>query len=89
MAACGSSILRAFGKNLTLSLIHTFAYYCVGIPLGYVAAFHWGWGLSGLWAGLSFGLLIISVTEIIIYVFMIDWATMMDEGEKRRIRVST
>ncbi len=32
------------------------AYWLIALPLGYVAAFRWGWGAVGVWSGLAAGL---------------------------------
>lgn len=32
------------------------AYWVIALPLGYLAAFRWGWGTVGVWSGLAVGL---------------------------------
>jgi MATE family multidrug resistance protein len=38
-------------------LVHLVAYYAMGLPLGYALCFGAGWGVRGIWTGLSAGLI--------------------------------
>jgi Na+-driven multidrug efflux pump len=46
-----------------LSLI---GYYAAALPLAYVAAFIWGQGLVGIWAGLALGLTVVAMALMIL-----------------------
>jgi len=49
--------------DIRFPTIATFtAYWVLSLPLGYFLAFRLGWGASGVWAGLSFGLFIAAVS---------------------------
>lgn len=83
----GGSILRALAKQHIVAGIHLVAYYVLAIPLGWWLAFNRGWGLPGLWAGLSFGLLFVSVVELGIYFGLVDWEVEMERNEERTSKV--
>ena len=40
-------------------LVNLCGYWIIGLPLGYVLAFPFGWGALGIWIGLCVGLMII------------------------------
>jgi MATE family, multidrug efflux pump len=48
--------LRGLSDTTVPMLITAWAYWMVGLPCGYVLAFHVGWGPIGLWFGLTAGL---------------------------------
>jgi multidrug resistance protein, MATE family len=52
----GISVLRGAGDTRVPMLIAGLGYWCVGLPVGWVLAFHAGLGPVGIWAGLSLGL---------------------------------
>jgi hypothetical protein len=37
-------------------------YWVFGLPIGYALTFTFGWGVKGLWIGLSVGLIIVAIT---------------------------
>ena len=53
--------LRGAGDTRTPMIANLFAYYLIGLPLGYVLAFPLGWGAVGIWIGLCCGLVLIGV----------------------------
>ncbi len=53
--------LRGLSDTKWPSLIAFFAYWIMGLPLGYVLAFHWGVGPVGIWIGLLVGLIFVSL----------------------------
>ena len=51
-----TGILRGLGETRTPMLANLAGHWLIGLPLGYVACFWWGWGVQGLWLGLAAGL---------------------------------
>jgi MATE family multidrug resistance protein len=69
---CGG-VFRGCGHQKAGALINLTGFYLIGIPIGLVAAFKFEWGLLGLWAGISIGLLVQSAFELA-WISRIDWA---------------
>lgn len=64
-------VLRGLGDVRIPALFNVIAYYCIGIPIGWALAFHFGLGLVGLWYGLVAGLAVVAsllVIRIVIHV---------------------
>jgi MATE family multidrug resistance protein len=53
--------LRGAGDTRTPMLCHLLAYWVIGLPLGAWLCFRRGWGVIGLWIGLSLALILIGV----------------------------
>jgi multidrug resistance protein, MATE family len=51
-----TGILRGLGETRIPMYANFVGHWIVGLPLGYVACFWWGWGVQGLWMGLAAGL---------------------------------
>jgi multidrug resistance protein, MATE family len=54
--------LRGLSDTHTAMLWNLGGHWLVGLPLGYLLCFHWGYGVVGLWWGLSVGLMICGVS---------------------------
>jgi multidrug resistance protein, MATE family len=59
--------LRGLGDTRTPMVVNLLAHWFVGLPIGYTLCFVLGWGVYGLWVGLSLGLIIVGV--ILLYVW--------------------
>lgn len=53
--------LRGAGNTRITAMAHGIGYWVLGLPLGYTLCFRAGWGAPGLWAGLSFALILIGI----------------------------
>jgi len=53
--------LRGLGDTRTSMITNLAAHWAVGIPVGYTLCFTLGWGASGLWWGLSVGLIMAGI----------------------------
>lgn len=53
--------LRGSGDTRTPMLANLVAYWFIGLPLGSVLCFYFGWGAFGIWVGLCIGLVLIGV----------------------------
>jgi MATE family multidrug resistance protein len=63
----GTGILRGLGDTRTPMLWNLFAHWVLGLPLAYMLAFHVGMGVTGLWWGLSVGLIICGVALVAVW----------------------
>lgn len=59
------------------------SYYVLGIPLGLVLAFHFGFGLAGLWIGLSTALVSIATIGSFIGIISVDWEIEVERARRR------
>ena len=59
--------LRGIGDTRTPMIVNLAAHWLVGLPISYTLCFLIGWGVYGLWVGLSLGLIIVGV--ILLYVW--------------------
>ncbi len=57
-----TGLLRGLGDTRTPMLGNLVGHWLLGLPTGYVLCFWWGWGVVGLWTGLSTGLIVIGVS---------------------------
>ncbi len=57
----GLGVLRGIGDVNVPTLITFISYWVVGIPLGYLLGITLGWGVNGIWYGLTVGLLTASI----------------------------
>jgi MATE family multidrug resistance protein len=57
----GLGVLRGLEDVKVPTLVTLMAYWVLGLPLGYVMAFEFGWGEKGVWIGLLTGLTITAV----------------------------
>lgn len=57
----GLGVLRGIGDVNIPTLITFLAYWVIGIPVGYVLGFKFGFGVNGIWYGLTLGLLTASI----------------------------
>lgn len=57
----GISILRGAGDTRGPMILGAVGYWLVGVPTGYYLAFHTSMGAVGIWAGLCFGLAVVSM----------------------------
>jgi MATE family multidrug resistance protein len=59
--------LRGLGDTRTAMVVNLIAHWLIGLPTGYLLCFVIGWGVYGLWVGLSLGLIVTGV--ILLYVW--------------------
>lgn len=59
--------LRGLSDTRTAMLWNLGGHWLVGLPLGYLLCFTWGYGVVGLWWGLSSGLVICGVSLILVW----------------------
>jgi MATE family multidrug resistance protein len=62
-----TGVLRGLGDTRTPMLWNLFGHWFVGLPLGYTLCFVLGYGVTGLWWGLSTGLMICGVSLLVVW----------------------
>lgn len=53
--------LRGLGNTRVPMLVNLGGYWFFGLPIGYVLCFHFGYGVYGIWCGLSLALIVIAL----------------------------
>jgi len=82
LAAISHGLLRGIGRQSIGSYANLFAYYVVALPIALGTSFGLGWGLAGLWVGLTAGLAIVSGLEAM-YLYFTDWEEAVKQAEAR------
>lgn len=59
--------LRGVGDTRTAAVSNLAGHWLLGLPIGYALCFGFGWGVRGLWVGLSVGL--VSVAIVLVYAW--------------------
>lgn len=59
--------LRGLGDTRTPMLMNLVGHWAIGLPVGYALCFSYGWGVAGLWTGLSIGLILIGAALLIVW----------------------
>jgi MATE family multidrug resistance protein len=54
--AVATGVLRGAGETRTPMIVNVIGHWVLGLPNGYTLCFRSGWGVVGLWIGLSVGL---------------------------------
>jgi MATE family multidrug resistance protein len=67
--AVSTGLLRGLGDTRTAMLCHVIGHWVIGLPLGYALCFWSGWGVPGLWTGLSTGLILIGVVLVSLWFY--------------------
>ena len=75
-------IFRGSGRQSLSALLNFVAYYIVGLPLGILFAFHFHYGVMGLWVGISIGLFLAPICGYL-YVAKSDWKALAQEAKQR------
>lgn len=59
--------LRGLGETRIPMLVNLGGHWIVGLPVAYVLCFGRGWGVEGLWAGLTLGLMLIGTVLFVVW----------------------
>ncbi|MBA4166483.1 MAG: MATE family efflux transporter [Chitinophagaceae bacterium] len=68
--AIGAGLLRGIKDVKVPTILVAVAYWVIGIPVGYVLAFNFGLGASGMWLGLTLGLTMSSLFLMLRFLTM-------------------
>jgi multidrug resistance protein, MATE family len=58
--AVATGVLRGIGDTRTPMVINAIGHWMFGLPVGWALCFWYGWGVAGLWVGLSLGLVLVA-----------------------------
>jgi MATE family multidrug resistance protein len=59
--AVTTGVLRGIGDTRTPMVMNVIGHWVLGLPVGYALCFRFAWGVTGLWIGLSIGLIFCAV----------------------------
>ncbi len=59
--AVATGVLRGLGDTRTPMIMNVVGHWVLGLPVGYALCFWFGWGVTGLWIGLSIGLVFVAI----------------------------
>jgi MATE family multidrug resistance protein len=65
LQAVATGALRGAGDTRTPMLCNLAGHWMIGLPVAYVLCFHRGWGVVGLWVGLSVGLILVGTVLLV------------------------
>ena len=68
LQAVATGVLRGVGDTRTPMLLNLAGHWVFGLPVGYALCFPFGWGVTGLWIGLSVGLTLVGVALVGVWV---------------------
>jgi MATE family multidrug resistance protein len=69
--AVATGVLRGVGDTRTPMIMNVVGHWILGLPAGWLLCFRYGWGVSGLWVGLSIGLIFVAI----VLTFTWHWRT--------------
>jgi len=69
--------LRGLGDTRTPALAHLAGYWLIGMPVAYVLCFSYGWGVTGIWVGLTSALILIGL------ILLVAWHREIASGSRR------
>jgi MATE family multidrug resistance protein len=67
LQAVSTGALRGLGDTRSAMIANFVGHWVLGLPLAYVLCFSRGWGVVGLWTGLSVGLVLIGVVLSVVW----------------------
>ncbi|KAK3944909.1 ethionine resistance-conferring protein 1 [Diplogelasinospora grovesii] len=82
IAAVSHGLLRGIGLQEFGGYANLVCYYLVALPISFGLGFGLHWGLIGLWSGVTFGLLLVSIVEIW-FICWSDWDRAARDAERR------
>jgi MATE family multidrug resistance protein len=60
----GTGALRGIGETRSAMIFNLFGHWVIGLPVGLLLCFRLGWGLKGIWVGLSLGLTVVALAML-------------------------
>jgi MATE family multidrug resistance protein len=66
--AVATGVLRGLGDTRTPMVMNVIGHWVLGLPVGYALCFRFGWGVAGLWTGLSIGLVFCAIVLMAVWI---------------------
>jgi len=66
--AVATGVLRGIGDTRMPMIMNVIGHWVLGLPAGYLLCFSLGWGVRGLWIGLSIGLTFVAVALTLVWM---------------------
>lgn len=85
--ASTAGCLRGQGRQKIGGYINMIAFYCIGIPMSYLLAFHFKMNVGGLWVGITCALVTMSVCQGFA-VFHCDWLEIIHAAKSNNAEAS-
>ncbi|KAB5523917.1 mate-domain-containing protein [Coniochaeta sp. 2T2.1] len=82
LAAVSHGLLRGIGRQEIGGYVNLAAYYIVALPISFGLGFGLDMKLTGLWAGVTAGLILVSIIEYWV-IYRADWDRSVDEAQER------
>jgi len=77
------------GRQLVRTLINFLSYWVLALSTSYFLAFHFGWGLYGLWGGMLIGVSFQASAFTVTLMAFTDWAQEASNARCRSLVSST
>ncbi|KAL9649361.1 hypothetical protein ABK040_016188 [Willaertia magna] len=84
-----SGVLKGIGSQKIAAVANIVSYYVIGLPVGVLLAFVFGWNLMGLWVGLAVSLFFVSSLLFSYILFKVDWEKEAENAAKRIVGASS
>jgi MATE family multidrug resistance protein len=65
--AVATGALRGISETRTPMIVNVIGHWVLGLPVGYILCFQLGWGVRGLWVGLSIGLVVAALVLTVVW----------------------
>jgi MATE family multidrug resistance protein len=65
--AVATGALRGISETRMPMIVNFIGHWFLGLPVGYVLCFRLGWGVQGLWIGLSIGLVLAALVLTVVW----------------------
>jgi MATE family, multidrug efflux pump len=65
--AVATGVLRGVGDTRTPMVFNVVGHWIFGLPVGWMLCFRYGWGVAGLWVGLSIGLTFVALALTVVW----------------------
>jgi MATE family multidrug resistance protein len=67
--AVATGVLRGVGDTRTPMIMNVIGHWVFGLPVGWALCFRYGWGVVGLWVGLSIGLIFVAIVLTVAWFY--------------------